>query len=323
MGKHDTLKDLISHRQHLPGGENILPCVIFRQLPLIAKDHPDYDEYQIYFSQIVQAMATKFETEILRKSRNTKQMTMGALYWQLNDVWVAPSWSSIDFNGNYKILHYWARDFMSPVSVIAHGIKNTKQVEVTVIRDTVNKINLPLTIIRNIYLYKRLSPGKKALIKSVTIAPNTVLSADKFELEADLDPTTYFYEILLKDQNRNEIVSRTYYFPTPIKHGRGIRDPNVQIEIYLSKYKEPISSVSIAIKINYPALFVYLEIDHENITHYKLSENGFIQIEPVKVVYLEFLNEFEIKTEHIKVHTVNQYMSEDYTTIEPEHCDRL
>lgn len=32
--------------------------------------------------------------------------TMGALYWQLNDVWVAPSWSSIEFNGNYKVSQF-------------------------------------------------------------------------------------------------------------------------------------------------------------------------------------------------------------------------
>lgn len=45
-------------------------------------------------------MAMKIETETYRRMRNTiysngEGMTMGALYWQLNDVWQAPTWSSI------------------------------------------------------------------------------------------------------------------------------------------------------------------------------------------------------------------------------------
>lgn len=28
---------------------------------------------------------------------------MGALFWQLNDVWIAPTWSSIDYYGRYKV----------------------------------------------------------------------------------------------------------------------------------------------------------------------------------------------------------------------------
>ena len=36
---------------------------------------------------------------------------MGALYWQVNDNWPAPSWSSIDYFGRWKALHYMAREF--------------------------------------------------------------------------------------------------------------------------------------------------------------------------------------------------------------------
>lgn len=59
---------------------------------------------------------------------------MGALYWQLNDVWIAPSWSSIDFYGKFKILHHYARKFFEPTSIVP--IKNAANiVEVHVVND--------------------------------------------------------------------------------------------------------------------------------------------------------------------------------------------
>jgi len=72
----------------------------------------------LYFSQVTQAMATKTALDVFRSLR-TGNHTMGALIWQLNDVWVAPTWSCIDFYGNPKLLYYWTKELLAPTSVIA------------------------------------------------------------------------------------------------------------------------------------------------------------------------------------------------------------
>ena len=41
---------------------------------------------------------------------------MGTIYWQLNDVWPAVSWSSLDYFLAWKTLHYHARRFFAPVA---------------------------------------------------------------------------------------------------------------------------------------------------------------------------------------------------------------
>jgi beta-mannosidase len=42
---------------------------------------------------------------------------MGTLYWQLNDTWPVASWSSLDYYGRWKALHYAARSAFAPVLV--------------------------------------------------------------------------------------------------------------------------------------------------------------------------------------------------------------
>ena len=42
---------------------------------------------------------------------------MGALYWQLNDIWPTASWSSVDYYGRLKALHYVAKRFYNPIMI--------------------------------------------------------------------------------------------------------------------------------------------------------------------------------------------------------------
>ena len=69
---------------------------------------PSTLEQTVYISQILQGMAVRYGVEHWRRNRGR---CMGALYWQVNDNWPAPSWSSIDYFGRWKALHYMAKEF--------------------------------------------------------------------------------------------------------------------------------------------------------------------------------------------------------------------
>ncbi|WP_425605302.1 glycoside hydrolase family 2 protein [Fulvimonas yonginensis] len=58
---------------------------------------------------------------------------MGSLYWQLNDVWPAVSWSSIDVAGRWKALQFRARRFYAPLLVAA--LRHDGQTTVSLVSD--------------------------------------------------------------------------------------------------------------------------------------------------------------------------------------------
>ena len=66
---------------------------------------------------MLQAEGIKIGAEHLRRNR---PRTMGSIYWQLNDCWPVASWSSLDYYGRWKALHYYARRFYAPILVSPH-----------------------------------------------------------------------------------------------------------------------------------------------------------------------------------------------------------
>uniref|UniRef100_A0AAX7U0L8 Beta-mannosidase n=1 Tax=Astatotilapia calliptera TaxID=8154 RepID=A0AAX7U0L8_ASTCA len=101
-----------SHRQHHEDGNQqmILQTALHFHLPNATDPLKRFTD-TLYITQVMQAQCVKTQTEFYRRSRSEiiegKGHTMGALYWQLNDIWQAPSWSSIgDQQGptNYHFL---------------------------------------------------------------------------------------------------------------------------------------------------------------------------------------------------------------------------
>ena len=76
--------------------------------------YPTTFEKLVYASQMLQADAIKYGVEHFRRQRG---ICMGSIYWQFNDCWPVCSWSSVDYYGRYKALHYAAKKFYSPVAM--------------------------------------------------------------------------------------------------------------------------------------------------------------------------------------------------------------
>ncbi len=66
----------------------------------------------VYLTMVLQAEGIRYGVEHWRRHRNR---VSGTLYWQLNDCWPVASWSSLDYFGRWKALHYAARRFYAPV----------------------------------------------------------------------------------------------------------------------------------------------------------------------------------------------------------------
>jgi len=87
------------------------------------KKPKDFDNY-LYVSQLLQAEGIKVAMEA---HRINKPNNMGSLIWQLNDSWLGASWSSIDYYGRWKALHYYIKHAFHDVIVAFDADDNEVQ----------------------------------------------------------------------------------------------------------------------------------------------------------------------------------------------------
>ena len=116
-----------SHQKHWHGNVKLLKY--------LAEEYqvPKNLEMTVYASQLNQANAIKYGVEHFRRNRG---YTMGSIYWQLNDCWPVASWSSIDYFGRYKALHYFAKKFYQPTML---GLFNeTDRIDIAVANESLN-----------------------------------------------------------------------------------------------------------------------------------------------------------------------------------------
>ena len=122
-----------NHQKNRAGNQIILDYVSRRYR------FPKSQDDLIYLSQLNQAHCMQVGVEHYRR---LMPRCMGALYWQLNDCWPVASWSSIEFTGRWKALHYVARRFFAPRAVSAHVVGDEETTIGNYRRSTVDTVHL-------------------------------------------------------------------------------------------------------------------------------------------------------------------------------------
>ncbi|KAJ5983860.1 hypothetical protein N7481_005959 [Penicillium waksmanii] len=86
-------------------------------------------------TQMFQADMYKSQIQFYRRGSGMPERQLGSLYWQLEDIWQAPTWAGIEYDGRWKKLHYMAQDIYQPIIVSPFWNYTTEGLSVYVTSD--------------------------------------------------------------------------------------------------------------------------------------------------------------------------------------------
>lgn len=207
-----------AHEKHSRGWE-----IINGYMKRDYKVSEDFVKYN-YISQLLQARGMKIAVEAHRRA---KPYNMGTLYWQLNDCWPVVSWSSIDYLGNWKAIHYhMKRSFEQQVILTEEkaGILNFYAVNDGL--DQFNDVNIEIRAVS--------FDGK--ILADISSAPDgkvleSIIKFDPVEIEnliPDVDKNKTFLQLTLKDGNGKTIAENIHFFSKP--NEMKLTKPNLQVK---------------------------------------------------------------------------------------------
>ena len=222
--------------------------------------------------------------------------TMGAMYWQLNDIWQAPSWASIEYGGKWKMLHYYAKSFFRDVA-LSHQSRGD-MMDVFVVSDLLTKVFGNLTI--SSYKWSSLTMIKEESYP-ITIPSQMATLVKTFPvLNWCQQPTQCF---LVLSININKMPKHSYARPVflaPFSAVDSLKDPKVNMTNFIQ-----VSSnvVRFTVVVQNPAAFLWMDTSIPG--HF--SDNGFVQFETSKTLFFYAKDDVTIHNLEQSLHQMSLY----------------
>lgn len=225
------------HQRSEVGNDN-MAANIFRYFRF-----PEGFDNFIYQSQIQQGIGLDLG---VRYWRSLRPYCMGTIYWQLHDMWPVASWSSIEYNGDWKLSHYFVREFYR--EIIASVIqKDENLARIFLISDRPEKTEVKI----NLSYYDFQGQLLKEDIGQLKIEDQSLLIRELQTKQLPLPQDQCFLEITLQWQKQSS--SYTHFF-TPWKNC-ALPRPQIQSRINWQKDK-----AHITLQTDKPSFFTALEI---------------------------------------------------------------
>lgn len=237
-----------AHEKHSRGWE-----IIQKYMERDYKVPTDFVKYN-YVSQLLQARGMQIAIEAHRRA---KPYNMGTLYWQLNDCWPVVSWSSIDYLGNWKALHYQIKRSFENQVILAEekdGILNFYGINDSLKNFEDVQLEFEVNNFKGENFLTAVSNQKKKLDQIVKFNSSPIA-----ELTGDSDKNELYLHLILRGKDGKIIAESNYFFSKP--KDLKLTKPNIQIK--------KISSTEFEISTDVLAKDVYLIGD----THF--SDNFF------------------------------------------------
>lgn len=216
---------------------------------------PNGFENQIYLSQVQQAVAIRTAIDWWR---SLEPYCMGAIVWQLNDVWPGPSWSSIEYGGKWKLLHYEEKKAFEPFH-LSQMVKNGK-FTLAVVNDY--KEDTDCTIILD---FLDFSGNKICKSKSIKATCKAGKGTEVFTspcITKELKENSYFIQASATGLcgSKKKFFSETTVFPFLYKKCE-IEKPEIKVNCHSTSSLEK-DFVEIELNTDKPAFFVSLDSHH-------------------------------------------------------------
>ncbi|KAK6020189.1 hypothetical protein OSTOST_14161, partial [Ostertagia ostertagi] len=262
---------------------------------------PQFIDRYAYFSQANQATTYKIQTEHYRRHRNLLLPsglgnTMCALYWQLNDVWAAPTWSTIDFDLNWKMAHYEVRRFMAPVIVVIYA-SGLNDMGVTVVSDLPTTAEVA-TLQVDMFAWTNGFDPIYSEGKAVTIAPlsATEVSLSESTLKWQVGDADFLIRARLSNSSGDLIAPETVLLPDKLYE----IDFNAIGDVSITDFKA-VDDLTYLLSINATGLSPYTWISVSKPFTGWFSDNAFTMTVPTREVKLHLRYPVQLSRDDFRV----------------------